>query len=443
MSRLSKVLAESNSNTPKRNTKERNIPAYGEDGRAVKGSIGTGKKILAGLIFFLTALMVFLYLPGAFMSGKKKTENKYVTPLDVSSIKVRNNFLSKSSDLDFDDDNIDYLAEKNAGTDPWDSDTDGDGASDYYELYISKTDPTQYEKNLMNEIQREYDETNGDKVSTPYKINNVVLWADDYDSKAHGGVVETLKGYNFNYFSGYAQFPHSGKIYVYSADDGIHKLLQYRSAEDAWYINGCHKVEIYDKPLTDVIEFSFFGKTVYSNRNGFTSFMSFILPSKGFVTANSKTNEDVEPEYTEPVRAKYYNIDYNIENGERFSQNNISLSDLRFVRSTIDEGYCVGVSLFDETDGELRALIYGYTNDNVLLVADENTKEPIGEIITDISSMKTIQNENEFTLRTFYTWRGLGFSYAGNDKISFFAVADNESGNEMQIPQSSDEAVEE
>ena len=102
--------------------------------------------------------------------------------------------------------------------------------------------------------QKTEDEKKGKKVSSPYKIGNVILWADNYTSKAYGSVVETTRGYRFSKFSGYAQFPNSSGKYYYRLKDGIRTPLAYRADENVYRIEPYDTIEVYDKKLPRIID---------------------------------------------------------------------------------------------------------------------------------------------------------------------------------------------
>lgn len=430
MSRLNKVLNESQ--RPIKERKNRKIPEYNSNGKVLRIGNEAKKKrlIIFGLVFFWIYLI--LYFPGLFMKNKNSVSNSYVKNPDTSAIKIFNDYYAKSKDEDFDDDGLTNSVEDSEGTNPWDKDTDKDGVDDYYEIYVSKTNPNSYNDDLLIDIQKKIDSEKGAAVNTPYKCGNVIMWADDYKSKATGGVVETPTGYHFTNFKGYAQFPHTSKIYLYTDDNGFYEKLEYRENEDVWRIDNIHNVIVFNEPIEDVVEYNFFGKKKYVKPNFFHSIMQFILPKKGFLSAKKTTRADVEPPVMNVYTATNNNIVYDKNNGERFRQDTNSLADLQFVRTMIDDNKCVAVSLYDVNDGEFIGIIYGYTEDNRLLVADENTMETIGVIYVDEIGKKTMSKDGSFLLKTYFEWYGLGYSSKSYDRISFFAVADSQDSSYIQ-----------
>lgn len=72
--------------------------------------------------------------------------------------------------LDSDDDGLADFAEKTLGTDPENSDTDGDGLTDYEELYITGTDPLKSDTN-GNGVNDADDDLDGDGLSNKKEIS--------------------------------------------------------------------------------------------------------------------------------------------------------------------------------------------------------------------------------------------------------------------------------
>ena len=431
MSRLNQVLIDNNNAQQGIKPKEKrniNIPTYNTNGKTVNPEKKEIQKRISITIFIITILTLFIYLPGPLMKlfSKEDTQSGYTVNLNAGAIKLVNDMFSMSPSEDFDNDGLENDKEQNIEmTNPWDIDSDGDGASDYYELYISKTSPNTYDDKLVIEEQKKQDKAGGKTVSTPYRMGNVILWADDYNSKALGGVIDSVNGYNFNNFTGYAQFPEDIEIYAYGVKDGIRTLLPYKKEENAWRIENIEVVEIYTEKLEEIVELNLFSHPVYLDSNAFTKGIAAILPDNGFITAIEKTRMDVEPDTRKDTTASIVKPDYNEKNSDRFKQNSISLANLQYVRSMIDKDRCVAVSLYNMNDGEYIGIIYGYTFDGNLLVADPSTLKPIGSININEVGRKMLDDEDTFILHSYFTWSGLGFSSKKYDRISFFAIADS------------------
>lgn len=119
----------------------------------------------------------------------------------------------------------------------------------------------------------------------------MILWADDYESKAYGSVVECPDGYRFCNFSGYAQFTDNDTKYAYRVKNGIRTLLPYRSEENVWKVSKGDLVELHKKKLKEIVEFDVFFHPIYAPKNTATGILAKILPDKGFLTATEKTKK--------------------------------------------------------------------------------------------------------------------------------------------------------
>lgn len=212
MSKLYKIIA-SNQKKPKKEQFTYEVPTFVVGGgvkRVEKKRIKKGW-LIGGVA--AGCIIGFLYIPGFFMQEE-------INPLIVqteraNSTALRNTVLRDYPNEDFDGDGILNIDEVNVyGTDPWLADSDRDGASDLYEIRSANTDPLTG-NDLLSQYQRNIDSDTGNNMETPFRNNNVLLWADNYYSKSHGGVIQTTTGYHFNEFTGYAQFSENGYAYLY------------------------------------------------------------------------------------------------------------------------------------------------------------------------------------------------------------------------------------
>ncbi len=421
MSRIDDIIK--NQMKSDKTVKVRPIPEFSSDGKVIKRGNSILKKRILTVILVLCSIYVVFYAPGLFMRDKKDISNNMVLDPDTSSIKLYNDMMSKSQSNDFDGDGLDNSTEENYSTNIWSRDSDNDGADDYYEIYVSKTSPTEYNKDILIDIQKKSDKEKGDKVDTPYKCGNVILWAKDYESKAKGGVIETPLGYHFTDFNGYAQFAENNALFAYTNDNGKYEPLTFNDKYEVWNIDNYHNVVMFSSPLEEIVAYKFFGKPVYAKDNFFHTMMVALLPSRSFISANKMTREDVEPTMSFTQFADNYNISYDKNNYERLSKKTNTLNDLQFVRSMIDENKCVAVSLFNENVGEVRCIINGYNEKNDLFVIDEETYEDLGVIHINEVARKSIDKNGNYAVNTYFTWYGLGFSSDYGDRISFFSVA--------------------
>lgn len=277
-----------------------------------------------------------------------------------------------------------------------------------------------------------------DSLDSKHKSEHLeqILWADDYDSKAYGTVVETTTGYHFCNFNGYAQFP-SGK-YVYRVKNGVRSLLSYRKDENAWKVSAGDLVEVYDEPLEEIVEFTFFTKPVYAEANTATELLAKMLPDKGFITAEKKMKIDVEPDTNKATVTDIVKPVFDSNDDYRYTVNNNTLNDLQFVRKSIeDDKSCIAVSLYNQEKGEYLAVIYGYTHSGDLLLADMNTLKPIGTLKITESARKMLDENGDIVSVSYFEFNGFGFSSNNGDRISFFASSSKTQSTESQFKKDS------
>lgn len=262
MRRLDDVLrANESAGTGKRKKKKSVIPVYDMNGKTITPEKKKRESRIAVAVLVIGLTLVFIYVPQFVL--KDTTEKQVSVKTDTSAIRISNNALRDNPSEDYDGDGIENSEETSLGTDPWNSDTDGDGITDYAEVHVTNTNPLQAD-DLMTDMQEKQDEQKDKKVGSPYKIGNVILWADDYTSKAYGSVVECPDGYRFCNFSGYAQFADSNAKYAYRLKNGVRTLLPYRSEENVWKVSKGDLVELHKKKLKEIVEFDFFFHPVYA-----------------------------------------------------------------------------------------------------------------------------------------------------------------------------------
>ena len=376
----------------------------------------------------ISAVVVFLYLPGQVLDMQDPVYYGYATlnavQPDGSSIKMNTSAVRSRTEEDFDGDGLTNSDEEKHGTNMWDPDTDGDGAYDVYEINISETNPCKYDEAILVDLQTKLDEANGKEVTSPYKIGNVIVWPANYHSRAHGSVVETGYGaYYFCDFSGYAQFP-SGteRVYAYEVKDRVHTLLPYLEQENAYQVKSGTLVEVYEQPLECVVEFDLFGKPFYAPSNKVTDFLAGVLADRGFVCAIKKARIDVEPDTAKDTVTEIRKPSYDTNNDDRFTRNTNLLENLAYVWQMIaDEGACVSVSLYNEKYGEYIFIVYGFDARGNLLVADPATLKPMGTLAVGERAKRVVDASGSIKTRQYFVFRGFGFNSAAGDRISFFA----------------------
>ena len=412
-------------NKKRRRKEKRELVSYSTNGKVIRGKIPVVGKVLIGFLAFVAALALFVYIPPFFYRDTKANSYVPIMP-DATAIKTYQTYLKDHPEADFDQDGLDNSLEAEYGCDVWNVDTDGDGISDYAELFLTETSPTDASNILVKQVKAR-DDKNGETIGTAYKLNDIIFWPDDYQSKAYGAVVklsqsEQMISYRFCYYSGWVRFPYD-HAYAYGYKDGLHYELGYKDAMQAYKIDNSDEIRIYEQPLTFVHCLKLpFVDPIYLEDDGFGRFLTKILPNKGgFVNCHKAATVDVDPKVSHDVTSVIRSPLINRNDASRLGVNMNTLKDLSWVRKVIDAGHCVAVSLYSGNSGEAIGIIYGYTEEGNLLVANENL-EPVGTIEVIEMAMQFMDKTGEIGFRNWYEWKGLGFDsrqYA--DRISFFA----------------------
>ena len=448
MSKLNRVLnnkeraiKEEASVKKQKKGKKRVIPVYDTKGRTITPEKKAREKKIYITVIAVAAALAFVYVPGMFMSPSESAGP--IAQPDSEAIKINNAVIRRYTEDDFDGDGFTNAAEETYETNLWNPDTDNDGAYDAYEINVSKTDPNVYDEDILIDLQTKADERKEKNMGSPYSIGNVTMWASDYHSKAHGSVIETPKGYRFSEFNGYASFPAEKGRYAYKIENGVRTLLPYREQENAWRIMPWTTVEMYQQKLEEIVELKLVAKTMYLHESRLTDILATILPDNGFITAQKKMRIDVEPDTSQDVITEIIKPTYDSTEDYRFTRNTNTLQELQTIRKAIaEDGSCVAVSLYNANYGEYIAIIYGYTAEGDLLIADANTLEPVGEIkITELAK-KIVDQNGQILSMGYFEFDGMGFHSSNGDRICFFQVSNGQS-NLAMITESAQAAAEE
>lgn len=420
MKERSKALAPATKKSKINSLIEFNLPRYGEDGD-IKS---TGLRVPKALIIILAVVFVAVaavYVPSFFYKDKSSGNNSVEAKYN-QFYKTQDNpflkYITSHPDADFDEDGLSNEIEKQRGTDPRNIDTDGDGCSDYVEIYITGSDPLVPGNELVKYIKAQTAEANR-SVNSPYKVNDVVMWPENWDSRAHGTVVKTINGYRFCGFKGWAQFP-TGYT-AYKEVNGIHKALSYRSEEKAYYIDDDSEITFYAEPLKTTYKFCWLGNETVKPDTFLYRVLNFLLPdNSGFIACKKITDVDSNKPQINKLEIQIAQLDTNNLPDARFGRNMNQLSDLAYVYNAIRAGKCILMSIYSEDYGEAIFEVYGFDDNGALLVADPEILEPIGLISIREYASRIMLGEN--TMRT-YEW----FSISGdhipvpeNAKIYFF-----------------------
>lgn len=421
---MSNLLKERARTTEKTNQKKKQeqrkiTVGYTLDGRAERQRLSKGKRAALTFCIVLCSLAALIYLPPLFYKEPEGNTEVPITP-DSSAIKTYLSYLKDHPDDDFDEDGLSNSLEEEHGTDPWNADSDYDGVSDYAELFITQTSPTDATSVLTKQVSTN-DEKNGESLSTPYKIDDIIFWPDDYASKSYGSVVRTLSGYRFWNYTGWVKFPET--VYAYGYRDGVHYELEHKENEDAWKIDSSDEIFLYKNPLTFVHCLKIpFVDTIYLEDSGTGKLLSKILPSKGgLINCYRAAVIDTQPKTKGDITATLRSPLIDRTDSSRLGINTNSLKDLSWLRKQIEANECVAVSLYSSNVGEAIGIVYGYTKEGDLLVADENLN-PVGTIKITECAMNMMDKDGNIGPKTWFAFRGLGFDSAKyGDRISFFA----------------------
>ena len=394
------------------------LPVYGAGGYtpSKKKSLSVKPFLFLGAVILV---LLVIYLPEVFYT-RAQPENNLVLPADFTAIKKVSEYTRDCPEMDFDGDGLLNYLEQQHGTSPRRIDTDGDGVSDYAEIYLTKSNPSVFDKGLMEKQVQSILDKAGVSYTDPYKIDGVVLWAENLTARAFGGVVRTVNGYRFCGFTGWAEFPVECCAYAVSGDG--YRLLEYRADSNAWKIDGDCTVYLSSEPLSFTHQFKFISWSWQLPDNVFTRCLSAILPDHaGFLTCLPKAHL---PEAKEDVKAKTIQTPkYDPEDYSRFGSNHNKLSDLSEVYALLDSGSCVLASLNSADFGECLALIYGYTSDGHLLIADPETGVPAGNIYIVPAAAPVLMADGTIEQQTFFDFFGMGFDSSNADRIHFVAAS--------------------
>lgn len=367
------------------------------------------KYILLSFASLLLVTALLLYIPQFFVSDEQETSE--FDEWDFDALAARQRYISDNPDMDFDGDGVTNYRELEQNTNVYFKDSDFDGVSDMKDI----------EPNVYGEMVYDALISQGHSVKSAFKMNDVVMWADDKDSFIKGGVLKTVSGgYHFNNFVGWANFPSEGTAYKYI--DGVHTKLEYRETENAWYIDeDCDVYLIKDEPEL-VYKYECFGKNGYVY-DAWGRFLNTVLPEKGFITCRELWLADTFISIQETKTTKRRTLDESQITAERFAFNNNNLLDLMTVYQFIDKDISVFASIVDPEYGEMIVQIYGYNaNGDLLISMDENGS---GVLKINPIAAKTLSSDNNIIASEWFEFEGCGFDSKRGQTISFFATAGN------------------
>ena len=368
-----------------------------------------GKIVLILTASLLVVLLGIVYIPQFFVSNDDN-ENQYVVTPDESKISIRNDYIKRCGDLDFDEDGLSNSVELSNKTDVYNVDSDRDGVLD-----CDDGNPTSEGEDLYNALL-----ASGINMSSACQIKDVIMWADDEYSFAHGGAIAMPDGsYRFSNFNGWVKF-NKGK-YAYKYENGCHTLLNHNENANAWQVSDGDVVFLTDEKPEEVRLFKLFGLEFFTSENWLSDIFLMILPENGWVTCNKMWLEDTFINIHEYVINHPENVEYDVEDYCRFDANDNNLNNVSTVYKQIDQGITVLASLFSSEKGESVVAVYGYTSSGDLLVCDPNDTTNVGLIAIFPSCVKTLNSNNEISEREYYEFKGAGFDSSNGDTINFFS----------------------
>lgn len=399
---------------------ELNLPRYGEDGDVKRAGLRAPKTLLIVFIVVI-ALVATVYVPSFFakpnsdMRGQSDTSVNMFHKLESDEFEQ---YVQANPDADFDEDGLSNAIEIRNGTDPRNIDTDGDGCSDYAELNVLGSDPLVPGNELSDHVKNET-AIAGRSVDSPYKVNDIVMWPKDWNSRAKGSVVKTLRGYRFCDFKGWAQFPI--EYVAYKVKNDVHTKLSYRSEEKAFYIDDDCEVILYPEELEPAYRFTWFGTESAKPNSFIYKVLNFLLPNNSpFIACRKVAAIDNNKQAATVTKTEIENYGSINLPESRLGRNTNRLSDLASVYVSIKNGKCVLMSVYDKNRGEAIFEVYGFNHEGALLVADPSNGEPVGSIQIEERVSRVMVGENSIRTIEWFKISGCGIDSSDHVKLSFF-----------------------
>lgn len=378
---------------------------------------------IASFVILCGMITAVIHIPCLLWQEPAIQQKAAVTvPTDSAGVRHMLEYVKDHPSDDFDQDGLTNMEETSHGTDPRDPDTDSDGASDYAEVYLYNTHPCEPDHLLTQQMDILLGE-NGVSYTSPYKLHDVILWADTPEDRAYGTVIPTISGYRFCSFHGWAQFPESA--YAYKVVDGFHIPLEYREAEHAWRIDDDSEIVLFDSLPETAFILTAFCQSYRVVPGALTDLFSLILPKEhSFVTFREVVLEDLGTAQISATATEVHFPAVPADDLSRFGEHTNQLSALTDVYSSILSGKPVAVSLQSPSYGEALLVVYGYTEAGDLLLADRegNVNDPTGNpMLLSIheSAAITIALNGELRQREFFEFSGLGFDSTHGDRLHF------------------------
>ena len=398
--------------------KELEIPTY-TLGKKKRQKISFTKKLI---IVLVTMLVLAIYGPPLFIEMPDTSLHGSLSAIkNPAAMEEAITYLRNNLNSDFDGDGLTNEAESNYGTGVYMIDNDGDGVTDYAELYITETNPKVYDDAIVKYIINQ-DMKTGSQVNTPFKLYDILMWADDYESKAKGSVIEIYDGcYRFSNFNGWVQFP--GNVFVYQIKNGYQSPVK-QNEQGYYQINSLKNnvdVRVYSYELESCYVVNLLGNDFKISDNIFGKIINFILPNSGFglITCRTATTLDLDGSQDEKVFVNDI-IKYTAPklDSSRFESTHTELTNLTEILYNLKEGNNVLISLMSHTDGESIVSVYGYTNRNNLIVCNPETGEALGVLNIQIESRRLLDQSGTINQYEYFEFIGCGYSSFSRHRIA-------------------------
>ena len=331
---------------------------------------------------FLLIVVLSVWLPAWIGMLQNKAENNelYGDLFSLNESLQNSDLLRRvclnSSETDFDNDGVTNSAEYELGLNPFNIDTDRDGIIDGVEIK-NNTDAKTKNDDLINLIEKA-DKSNKKDIEMPFVKNDMVIWCDDYESKAYNSIAQTLNGnYVISDFNGYVRFRES-EATAYVIRNGYYEKLEYVDASQAYRVDAENEpvyITISANEKEYVTQFTLFSKNKTIKNEKIGKILEFLLPaSDSWLCAKRIAEENNE----EPIKAEEQNIVTTMEFPEvdgleeqMLKKCSYDLKVIKAVYDAIDNDQSVSCCVFNLSQYEI-VYVYGYDNYGNLLVCDKD-----------------------------------------------------------------------
>lgn len=370
------------------------------------------------LVFFTTIYLPPMLIEEADMTTRGSVDLRSVA--NVNAMEWAYGYLRNHPEDDFDKDGLTNEEEVAYNTGIYLIDNDDDGTTDYAELYLTETNPSVPDEAIINFV-KQADAKTGNTVNTPFRLHGLILWADDYESKARSGVVPLADGsYNFYRFCGWVQFP-AEITEAYAVHNGVQSALKKNDA-GYFYIEAKEllNVRVYEEAPERCHILSLLGNRYSLGDNLLSKTLSFVLPSNGFglITCKPALVNDTDETWQEvAVTNDPVTIKLGEYSEDRFGRDQQLLTDLSNIFTQIDNGNNVIISLMSHEVGEVFVEVYGYTSRNNLLICDPETGESYGVLNVEVIGERVLDQTGKISSYEHYTFNGCGYSSAQRHRL--------------------------